>query len=305
MVQQDSIGMDMKPVILIEQQSDLSAMISKLERVACISVDTESNSFYAYYNRICLIQLSTEDEDYIIDPLTTLNIKELGEIFARPDIEKVFHAAPNDIAGLRRDFKFVISNIFDTAIAAKLLGYKQLGLAKILNEHFGINLDKKWQRHDWGRRPLRREQLEYARHDTHYLIALRQILTAELMARQLLDAAKEAFEKACHQQFQEKPFRPGDFLHIYGAQSLDMIGKRVLQALYLFRENEARRRDRAPFRILTNETLVRLAHQRPKNIRDISKIKGIPRTYNNLRTAHPLLELIRKHEGPGEDVVVR
>lgn len=296
---------DMKPVVLIENQNQLSSLIEHLARTAHISVDTESNSFYAYYNRICLIQVSTEEEDYIIDPLALNDIEELGRIFLDPGIEKIFHAAPNDVAGLRRDFKFRVQNIFDTAIAAKVLGYRQLGLARILFEHFGVSLNKKWQRHDWGRRPLRNEQLEYARYDTHFLIPLRHRLAAELEEKQLREAAREAFEKTCNQQFQEKPFHPGDFLHIYGAQSLDVAGKRVLQALYLFRENEARRRDRAPFRILTNETLLRLAHQRPKSIQDFSKIKGIPRTYTNWRAAYPLIELIRKHEGHGEDLILQ
>lgn len=283
-------------MIVVENQAELSSLATRLANTAHISVDTESNSFHAYYNRICLIQVSTEEEDYVIDPLALENIEGLSEIFSNPAIEKIFHAAPNDIAGLKRDFKFRVRNIFDTAIAAKILGYKQLGLAKVLFENFGVSLNKKWQRHDWGRRPLRREQLEYARYDTHFLIPLRHLLATELLEKDLWDAAMEAFEKACDQQFQEKPFRPGNFLHLCGAKALDQPGKRVLQALYLFRENEARRRDRAPFRILTNETLVRLALQRPKNIREFSKIKGVPRTYSNSRAANPLIELIRKSE---------
>ncbi len=295
--------MDLKPVIVIQTQDDFSSFISQLENAEFISVDTESNSFYAYYNRICLIQVSTEEDDFIIDPLALEDLGGLGEVLADPGTEKIFHAAPNDIAGLRRDFKFDVKNIFDTAIAARILGYKQLGLAKILNEHFGVCLNKKWQRYDWGKRPLHSEQLEYARYDTHFLIPLRRLLAAELSEKELWDLASEAFQRECDQQFQEKPFRPGNFLHICGAQSLDLAGKRVLKALYLFRENEARRRDRAPFRILTNETLLRLALQRPKNLRDFARIKGIPRSYSNSRSAHPLLEIIRKHEECAEDRV--
>jgi ribonuclease D len=125
---------------------------------------------------------------------------------------------------------------------------------------------------------------------------LRHLLAAELEDKGL-GRWQGGLEKACDQQFQEKPFRPGNFLHLCGAQSLDLAGKRVLKALYLFREKEARRRDRAPFRILTNETLVRLALQRPKTIRDFSRIKGVPRTYSNSKAAHPLIELIQKR-GP-------
>ena len=290
-------------VAVIENQHDFSSFIHNLEKTDYVAVDTESNSFYAYFNRTCLIQVSTEQQDYIIDPFSLDGISPFGEVLADPAIEKIFHAAPNDIAGLKRDFKFVVRNIFDTSIAAKMLGYKQLGLAPILFEHFGISLNKKWQRYDWGRRPLRDEQIEYARLDTHFLIPLRHRLVAELEEKDLMGSAQEAFEKLCLQEITEKQFRPGDFLHIYGAQSLDVVGKRVLKALYLFREKEARRRDRAPFRVLTNETLLRLAMQRPKNIQDFNKIKGIPRALTNSRAAASLLELIRKNEDQEEAVV--
>lgn len=296
--------MKLNSAALIENQHDFSEFISNLEKSAHVAIDTESNSFYAYFNRICLIQVSTDDQDYIIDPFSAGDIDALGKILSCPDIEKIFHAAPNDIAGLKRDFKFTVRNIFDTSIAAKMLGYKQLGLAPILLEHFGISLNKKWQRYDWGRRPLRNEQIEYARSDTHFLIPLRHKLVAELEEKDLLEAARESFEKLGLQQITEKPFRPGNFLHIYGARSLDVAGKRILKALYLFREKEARRRDRAPFRILTNETLLRLALQRPRSLQDFAKIKGIPRIYTASRTAVQLLELIRRNEEQEDEVVV-
>ncbi len=296
--------MELNNVALIESRHNFSKLISDLEKSAFVAVDTESNSFYAYFNRICLIQLSTEEQDYIIDPFSVGNIEDLGRILSSHEIEKIFHAAPNDIAGLKRDFKFTVNNVFDTAIAAKVLGYKQLGLAPILLEYFGISLNKKWQRYDWGRRPLRNEQIEYARFDTHFLIPLRHKLVAELEEKELLCLAREAFEKVCLQQISEKHFSPGGFLHIYGAHSLDVVGKRILKALYLFREKEARRRDRAPFRILTNETLLKLALQRPKSVQDFTKIKGIPRIYLNSRASVQLLELIRKNEETEDEVTV-
>ncbi len=296
--------MKLNAVALIEDQHDFSKLIRKLEKAAFVAVDTESNSFYAYFNRICLIQVSTEVEDFIIDPFSVGDITAFGEILANPGIEKIFHAAPNDISGLKRDYKFSVQNIFDTSIAAKVLGYQQLGLAPILLEHFGISLNKKWQRYDWGKRPLRHEQIEYARFDTHFLIPLRHNLATELEKKDLFNTAREAFQKVCEQEIPEKHFRPADCLHIFGAQALDVTGKRILKALYQFREKEARRRDRAPFRILTNETLIRLALQRPKSIQDFSKIKGIPRTYTNLKAATPLLELIRWNDENGEDALV-
>ncbi|MGC8490965.1 MAG: ribonuclease D [Syntrophobacteraceae bacterium] len=293
----------MNSVVLIENKRDFLQFVREVEESSHIAVDTESNSFYAYFNRICLIQVSSNEKDYIIDPLSVGDIEPFGEVLQNPEVEKIFHAAPNDIAGLKRDFKFVVRNVFDTSVAAKILGYRQLGLAPILLEHFGISLDKKWQRYDWGRRPLRDEQIEYARFDTHFLIPLRHRLALQLEEQELLETAREASEKVCTQQVVKKIFRPGDFLHIYGAKSLDVAGKRILKALYLFREKEARRRDRAPFRILTNETLIKIALQRPKCVQDFNKIKGMPRVYLSPRAAFQLLELIRKSEEQEDEAV--
>ncbi len=104
--------MKLNSAALIENQHDFSKFISNLEKSAHVAIDTESNSFYAYFNRICLIQVSTEEQDYIIDPFSVGDIEAFGEILSNPDIEKIFHAAPNDIAGLKRDFKFTVRQYF-------------------------------------------------------------------------------------------------------------------------------------------------------------------------------------------------
>jgi ribonuclease D len=145
-------------------------------------------------------------------------------------------------------------------------------------------------------------QLAYARLDTHYLIPLRQKVAVDLNEGQLWDSAREVFEKACEQEAQLKIFHPEAFIQISGARTLDATGKRILKALYLYREHEARRRNRAPFRILSDDTLLRLARQRPKNSSDFFKIKGIPRTYHNGHASQNLLELIRKTEGFMEEM---
>lgn len=286
----------MNPVHVIEKPGELGALLERLSNVRYVAIDTESNSFYAYFEKLCLIQISAGREDYILDPLVLKDLEPLREILADPGIEKVFHAASNDVLGLKRDFHFKIRNLFDTAHACKLLGYKQLGLATILEQHFGVVLDKKWQRHDWERRPLGREQLDYARLDTHFLIDLRHRLAADLHAQQLWEPAKEAFDKACEQEMQERSFHPEAFIQIRGARSLDAPGKKILKALYLYREEEARKRNRAPFRILSNDALIRLAFQRPKDIRDFAGIKGLPRSYQKSHIAQSLLDLIRRAE---------
>ncbi len=287
----------MDSAVVIETASQFAEMIEQLSHARHIAMDTESNSFYAYFERICLLQISTTEQDFILDPFALGDLGPIGTILADPKIEKIFHAASNDVLGLKRDFQFKVRNLFDTAIACKLLGYKQLGLAKVLEQHFGVILDKKWQRCDWGKRPLKGEQLDYASLDTHYLIPLRHSLAADLAAGNLWDAAKEAFEKTSEQELQERTFHPEACLQIRGAQSLEPAGKRILKALYLYREQEAQRRNKAPFRVLSNETLLRLAHHPPRSIQDFSRIKGMPRSYQAGHGAYNLLGVIRRTVG--------
>jgi ribonuclease D len=293
----------MDSVTVVETASQLSELIDRLSHARHIAMDTESNSFYAYFERVCLLQISTTERDYILDPLALKDLGPIGAILAEPKIEKIFHAASNDVMGLKRDFQFKVANLFDTATACKLLGYQQLGLAKILGQHFGVVLDKKWQRYDWGKRPLKGEQLAYASLDTHYLIPLRHALASELVAKNLWATAKESFEKISEQELQERTFQPDACFQIRGTQSLDPAGRRILKALYLYREHEAQRRNRAPFRILSDETLLRLASQPPQNIQDFSRIKGMPRSYQEGHGAQSLLGVIRRTVGRSMDLV--
>lgn len=294
----------MDSVMVIETASQFADFVRDLSNAPQIAIDTESNSFYAYFERICLIQVSTAERDYILDPLSLTDLELLGEVLEDPAIVKIFHAASNDVLGLKRDFHFQVKNLFDTAIACKLLGYKQLGLARILEQHFGVVLDKKWQRCDWGKRPLTEEQLAYASLDTHFLIPLCHSLTDDLIARDLLEPAREAFTKTAEQELQERTSHPQAYLQVRGAQTLDSEGKKVLKALYLYRDREAKRRDRAPFRIITDETLLRLAQSRPQTVDDFSKVKGMPRSYQAGRAAVGLLGLIRKALASGVEHLI-
>lgn len=294
----------MRHPILIENQLDFQRLVGELAESSTVAIDTESNSFYAYFERVCLIQISAGERDFVLDPLAIPDVSPLGEILESANIEKIFHAASNDLIGLKRDLKCCAKNIFDTAIAAKLLGRKKLGLASILNDTFGVCLNKKWQRHNWAKRPLQPEQISYARLDTHYLIPLRNLLAEELTSKGLWQEAREAFEKICTQEVQERVFQPNGFVHIKGAHNLNPRSKQTLKNLYRFREQEAKRRNRAPFRVLSNETLVRLALSHPSNMQELTKIKGLPRNYVNSKAAHELLDLLRKTRHIPEDIRV-
>ena len=157
------------PPILVADEDSLDRLVRDLASHPVVAVDTESNSLHAYRERVCLIQFSTPAADFIVDPIRLPDLSPLAPFFANPSQQKVFHAAEYDLICLRRDYQFEFTNIFDTMSAARTLGWPQVGLAAILDTHFGVKLNKKYQRADWRRRPLTPEQLDYARLDTHYL----------------------------------------------------------------------------------------------------------------------------------------
>jgi ribonuclease D len=161
---------------LVTKTPDLEALAARLSRERTLAVDTESNSLHAYRERLCLVQFSTTKEDAIVDPLAVPDLAPLAGVLGDPKIQKVFHAAEYDLIVLNRDHGYPVVNIFDTMIAARVLGRPKVGLGNLLEEEFAIKLEKRYQRADWGERPLKQEMLEYARLDTHYLIALRDKL---------------------------------------------------------------------------------------------------------------------------------
>src|SRR5688572_7298251 len=154
--------------IMVDNPKALNRLQDDLRNISRLAVDTESNSLFAYHERVCLIQLSTDKRDYLVDPLriqNKANLNFLGDIFADPRIEKVLHAAEYDVMTVRRDYGFSFSNLFDTMIAARVLGLERVGLAPMLEERFGIQANKKHQRANWGRRPLTPDMLRYAQMD--------------------------------------------------------------------------------------------------------------------------------------------
>jgi ribonuclease D len=284
----------MKPLILIDTLAPFQTLVPELARQKYLAVDTESNGYYAYRERICLIQISTASEDYILDPLGIGDLNGLTRLLGDPAIEKIMHAASNDIAGLKRDFHCQVNNLFDTALACKLLGIEQLGLSRIISQHFGVELNKKWQRCDWGQRPLKPEQLEYARLDTHFLITLRHLLAKDLQERCLWEQAQEVFTKASAQEIPERAFDPRGYRRIRGFRSLNRVDKQVLEALHRYRDCRARELNRAPFRVMSNEALMRLANHRPTNIEELQKAGGLPRPYRSGRLAAELLAVLQQ-----------
>nr|NIR12458.1 ribonuclease D [Desulfobacterales bacterium] len=250
----------MHPPKLIATQPELDKFFEYISDAKHLAVDSESNSYFAYRPRVCLIQISRNHEDFILDPLALEDISPLGRIFADPSIEKVLHAAENDLIGFKKDFRFRMRNVFDTSVACRLLGRRKLGLARILAEEFGVKLDKKYQRCNWEKRPLSPEQLYYAQLDTHFLIDLRNRLHGELLKKNLwYQAQKEYLRLEKIRLNPPRKWDPDGYLRLKGAQKLSEPSLRVLKELSAYRERLARSVNKAPFRVMNNEFMVRVA----------------------------------------------
>jgi ribonuclease D len=262
---------------LIETPEQVEELASRLVRERIISVDTEADSFYHYFDKICLVQIAYRDGIALVDPLTLpeKGLAPLAPILADPAIRKVFHAADYDLYVLRRYDDMRVENIFDTMISAQLLGYPAVGLAALVEEHFEVRLSKDQQRTDWSRRPLRSAQIEYAASDVRYLIPLASKLERELKAGKRIEWAQEEFRMLQEKEWPEREFDEQGYLRIKGAKKLNPRGLGVLRELYLMRDGRARELDRPPFKVLGNGTLLELAQKPPRSKRALAGRRGI------------------------------
>ena len=269
--------MTLSPIALVADAHSLDQFARTLARASVVAVDTESNSLHAYRERVCLIQISTSVADYIVDPIALPDLRALAPVFANPHQQKIFHAAKNDLVCLRRDYQFEFANVFDTMTAARTLGWPQVGLAPILSTHFGVTMNKKYQRADWKRRPLTLEQLEYARLDTHYLAALRDKQFDELTGSGCWPEAHEEFERLARGRDEEHAVQSSSptFWRAKGARDLSPQQAAVLDVLFSYREGEAERLDRPPFKVMAEATLLELARRAPRRVEDLQSVPGL------------------------------
>ena len=265
------------PPILVADEDSLDRLVQTLATHPVVAVDTESNSLHAYRERVCLIQFSTPEADYIVDPIRLRDLSGLAPFFASRDQQKVFHAAEYDVVSLKRDYRFDVARIFDTMSAARTLGWPQVGLADILATHFGVTMNKKYQRADWKRRPLTPEQLDYARLDTHYLLALREKQVAALTAAGACEEAQEEFDRLARLGGDsEKPGQdPGAFWRVKGARELGPGQAAVLRELFAYREQQAERADVPPFKVMGESTLLELARRAPRQKAELQALPGM------------------------------
>lgn len=267
--------MKLPPYKLIASQSDWHLCLDKLNAHTQLAIDLEANSMYAYREEVCLVQITIPGQDYIIDPLSIQDLSGLGKIVQNPEVEKVFHAAEYDLTLLKRQFGWKLQNLFDTMWAARILGYKRYGLAGMLAEVYGIKLNKKYQKSNWCKRPLSPEQLLYAQLDTHHLLQLRDHLEKELIAAGRREEAQETFAEQTQITLSDNQFSPDDFWSISGAYDLTRQQQAILKALALYRDQEARQRNRPLFKVFHDKTLLELAQTTPTNTNDLREVHGM------------------------------
>lgn len=276
----------------IDRQDRLEAALSSIHSHAQVAVDTEADSLHSYFDKVCLVQITAGDEDLIVDPLAGVDLKPFGDLLANPDITKIFHGGDYDLRILHRDFGFVVRNLVDTSICAQLLGYEGLGLAALLDRHFGVKLNKTHQRADWSMRPLPPDMLEYAALDTHYLIPLVGKLREELMALGRWTWALEEFARLEGVRYREVEDDGETWRKVKNIGALDRRSLAIVRGLYEWRDALARKADRPPFKVMGNESIVEIAKTRPATVRDLAQIKAVPR-YHVDRYGRDLVGIVR------------
>jgi ribonuclease D len=279
----------------VDTAPGLAALVSRLSSQPAIALDTESNSLYAYQEQVCLVQISIPGEDFIVDPLAGFDISPLAPVVADASVLKVFHAAEYDVMCLKRDFGIHFSSLFDTMWAARILGWKRVGLGPILREVFDVQTSKRYQRYNWGKRPLDPEALAYARLDTHYLLPLQQLQMEHLSREGRLEEAREVFDEVAATGPANSDLDPDGFWRIKGAYDMSRREAAVLRELYLWRDREAARVDRPHFKVVSDNALSALARARPASAEELGRVEALP-ARNARRYGHSLLEAIRRGE---------
>jgi ribonuclease D len=283
---------DSQALLYIDTQQEADDFLTDIADIREIAVDTEGASFHRFIDRIYLLQITTRERSAIIDPLPIGMPRALGDILQDPDVEVVFHDADYDLRLLHQDYGWHVNHIFDTRIAAQLLGIKAFGLAALLEQFFGVKLDKKHQRADWSLRPLPQGMLDYAAQDTKYLLDLRDQLKARLEKLGRWEWAREEFARLEGTKWEDDDSSLA-FLRIKGARDLTRRELALLRELVPWRDSVAKEVDRATFRVMGNEVLLDIARTAPRSVRELSTLKGMPRGILD-RGAHAILAAVER-----------
>ena len=255
----------------VDQVLALSPILSQADVVA---IDTESDSRHRYPEKVCLVQVATGGKTYLIDTLSVGDLTPIGEVLRDRNVIKVMHGADYDIRCLDRQWGLRFQNIFDTSVAARFVGMKSIGLSSLIESLLGIKIakDARLQKSDWSRRPITPEGLRYAATDVWYLPAIHSVLEKRLLALGRSNWVSE--ECARLERIRHTPPNPEEaFLSAKGIGKLDGRARAVFRRLYALRESEALRRNRPPYYVLSNESLVQLASYPNTDLSEIHQLR--------------------------------
>ena len=253
---------------LIESHRELKDSIKNIETEKRVGFDLEADSMYHFSEKVCLLQVASNNTAFAIDTLKLNDLSLLKPLFLRKDTVKIFHGADYDVRSLFRDFGIEIRNLFDTELASRFLGIKETGLEAVLRDRFNIKLEKKYQKKDWSERPLSPDMLNYALNDVRHLILLSEIIEKELGDTGRLSWVEEECEILCRVRPAPDNGEPL-FLKFKGAGKLNPETLAVLEALLLFRREAAQKKDRPLFKIMGNNSILKLAETKPDSLKRI------------------------------------
>jgi ribonuclease D len=278
----------------IETTEELAELGEILRGASCIGMDTESDSMHSYFEKVCLIQFVLPGERvFVVDSIRLRNMAPLAPALEDPSIRKILHGSDYDIVCIKRDFQISLRGTFDTMTGALLLGLEKIGLGDLVRAHFDVDLAKAFTRSDWSTRPLSAGQVEYLVQDVQYLLPLAEAIENRLREADLMQEAFMEFERLEERAPTPREIDPWAFLRIRGAKELPERGRAVLRELVILREEKSREIDRPTFKVLANETLIRLAQAQPDSMGRLRAVKGVT-PYLLRRYGDELVEAVRR-----------
>lgn len=287
--------------LFLDTADAVDRFLAGIEPVRAIALDTEGASFHRFVDRIYLLQVTTENGEAVIDPLPIGTPAKLGALLEDRNVEVILHDADYDLRLLHQDYGWRVTHLFDTRVAAQLLGIRAFGLAALLQQYFGLKIDKKHQRADWSMRPLTPDMLDYAAQDTSHLLPLRSLLREQLEAKGRWHWAEEEFQLAEGTHWD--PDTTGSaFLRMKGARDLTRRELARLRELVKWRDVIAAEIDRATFRVAGNEVLLELSRFAPTSREKLFSVKGFPRGMSENRAQEALDAIARGNEVADNDL---
>ncbi len=289
---------------LIQNKKDWEKVLKIISIEPKIALDLEGNSLYEYPGEVCLIQISVRGYDFLLDPLANFSFSELGELLSDPNILKIFHASEYDLKMLWNQYKWSVTNLFDTMWAGKLLGCKQLGLVSLLKTFLNVQHDKKFQKSNWKNRPLSHQQMSYAYRDSHYLIPLSEVLQKQLEEKGLWEEAQEIFNDFAKdiilEEVEQKTIQ---FYKTFRSKLLPEKNMKVLQELFFYRDDLGKSLHILPNKLISNKCLFNIAKKIPNTIDELNQIPGsssIPHKVGK----QELLKIIQKSKNTNETILL-